>query len=83
VLGEVYVDPGGVSTQALGGLERKTPYLPFWRAIATISGGGQNKGEMRAREGLFTGRKTLTGGRFLALISGRKRVRISAAPELS
>jgi hypothetical protein len=42
-----------VSTQPLGGLEPKSLFLPFPRAIATISGSGQNKGEMQVHESLF------------------------------
>src|SRR5262245_33645927 len=63
MLGEVYVRVANVSTQAGFRLERKSRFSLFSRAIATISGSGQDAGEMRARGCLFIKKsKTQSGG---------------------
>jgi hypothetical protein len=53
ILGKVYVDVGGVSTQPLVGLEAKSRNWQLFRRIATISGSGQNSGKIPAPESLF------------------------------
>jgi hypothetical protein len=54
MLGKVYVDLARVSTQGPAGLEPKSTISRVLSPVATIGGSGQNKGELRAREDLFT-----------------------------